>query len=199
MDFIMHACARFKTVTLLGLLALGCVGAARAEEAPVPLQHFVVEQADSHLAEEVYVLNARISYHFNPDVMEALESGVPLTVRLDVEIARPREWLWDETLTTLVQRYQLQYHALTQQYLVKNLNSGIQYNFPTRQGSLEALGEISDLPLLDKRVLDPATHYTARLRADLDVESLPGPLRLLAYVSPQWRVQSEWYTWELTH
>ena len=194
----MHACTRFKSVTLLGLLAFGCVGAARAQEAPEPPQHFVVEQAGSQVAEEVYVLNARISYHFNPDVLEALESGVPLTIRLNVEVLRPREWLWDETFTSLVQRYQLQYHALTQQYLVKNLNSGIQYNFPTRQASLEALGEISELPLLDKRLLDPGTPYTVRLRADLDVESLPGPLRLLAYVSPQWRVQSEWYSWPLT-
>jgi len=204
MDFIMHACVRSKAVlknTLLGLLVLGwaCVGMARAEEGPKPLEHFVVEHASTHLVEEVYVLNARILYRFNPDVLEALESGVPLTIRLDVEILRPREWLWNETFTTLVQRYQLQYHALTQQYLVKNLNSGIQYNFPTREGSLEALGEIGDLPLLDKRLLDPGTHYTARLRADLDVESLPGPLRLLAYLSPQWRVQSEWYTWPLTH
>ena len=203
MDFIMHACVRSKAVlknTLLGLLVLGwaCVGMARAEDVPKPLERFVVEHAGTHLVEEVYVLNARISYRFNPDVLEALESGVPLTIRLDVEILRPREWLWNETFTTLKQRYQLQYHALTQQYLVKNLNSGIQYNYPTRQGSLEALGEISDLPLLDKRLLDSDAHYTARLRADLDVESLPGPLRLLAYLSPQWRVQSEWYTWLLT-
>lgn len=188
-----------KAVTLLGLLAVGCAGAARAAEGTKPLEHFVVEHAGTHLAEEVYVLNARISYRLNPDMLEALESGVPLTVRLDVEIARPRQWLWDETFTTLLQRYQVQYHALTQQYMVKNLNSGIQYGFPTRQGSLEALGEISDLPLLDKRLLDPGAHYMARLRAGLDVESLPGPLRLLAYVSPQWRVQSEWYTWPLTH
>ena len=126
-------------------------------------------------------------------------AGVPLTIKLEIEIMRPREWLWDETFTTLKQRYQLQYHALTQQYLVKNLNSDIQYNYPTRQGSLEALGEISDLPLLDKRLLDSDVHYTARLRADLDVEWLPGPLRLLTYLSPQWRLQSEWYTWPLTH
>lgn len=199
----MHACVRVKGVlknTLLGLLVLewACVGAAHAEERSKPLERLVVEHADTHLAEEVYVLNARISYHFNPDVLEALESGVPLTIRLDIEILRPREWLWDETFTTLKQRYQLQYHALTQQYLVKNLNSGIQYSFPTRQGGLEALGEIGDLPLLDKRLLDPGTPYTARLRADLEAESLPGPLRLLAYLSPQWRVQSEWYTWPLT-
>lgn len=199
MDFIMHAYARFKAVALLGLLALECAGAARADPRPEPLEHFVVERANTYLADEVYVLSARISYHFNPDVLEALESGVPLTIRLDIEIARQREWLWDETLTALEQRYQLQYHALTQQYLVKNLNSGIQYNYPSLQGSLDALGEISELPLLDKRLLDPAAQYAARLRADLDVESLPGPLRLLAYVSPQWRAQSEWYTWPLTH
>ena len=198
----MHAYIKSKTLfrnTLLGLLVLGYTGTAGAEDAPKPLERFIVEHADSRLVEGVYVLDARISYHFNPDVMEALESGVPLTIELEIEIMRPREWLWDETFTTLKQRYRLQYHALTQQYLLKNLNSDIQYNFPTRQGSLEALGEIYDLPLLDNRLLDAGVHYTARLRADLDIESLPGPLRLVAYLSPQWRVQSEWYTWPLIH
>ncbi|MEO6696880.1 MAG: DUF4390 domain-containing protein [Gammaproteobacteria bacterium] len=198
----MLACTKSKSLfrnTLLGLLALGCVSAAWAQEGSIPLERFVVEHADSRLVEGVYVLDARISYHFNPDVMEALESGVPLTIELEIEIMRPREWMWNKTFTTLKQRYRLQYHALTQQYLLKNLNSDIQYNFPTRQGTLEALGEISDLPLLDNRLLDAGVHYTARLRADLDIESLPGPLRLLTYLSPQWRVQSEWYTWPLTH
>ncbi|MEW6354140.1 MAG: DUF4390 domain-containing protein [Pseudomonadota bacterium] len=162
-------------------------------------ENFVVRHAETTLVNGVYLLDAEIDYRFNPDVLEALENGVPLILELQIEIIHPREWLWDEEFTTLQQRYRFQYHALTQQYLVKNLNSGIQYNYPARDAAIRALGTVSGLPILDKRLLEPEEPYTARLRARLDVESLPTPLRLLAYVSPQWQLVSDWYEWSLQH
>jgi hypothetical protein len=39
--------------------------------------------------------------------------------------------------------------------------------------------------------------YTVRLRGRLDIESLPTPVRLLAYVSSAWDMDNEWYKWRL--
>jgi len=36
-----------------------------------------------------------------------------------------------------------------------------------------------------------------RLRCSLDIESLPTPVRLLAYVSSAWDMDNEWYQWPL--
>lgn len=201
MDFIMRACANSKRLVRLLLLGALCIYSALAApqeetDAPQP-ERFVVQRAETSVVNDVYVLNAEIDYHFNDEVLEALENGVPLTLEVDIEILRPRQWVWNETFTSLRQRYRLLYHALTQQYLVKNLNSDIQYNFPTQQAAITALGTITDLPLLDKRLLKPGEQYLARMRANLDLESLPTPLRLLAYLSPQWHLDSEWFTWPL--
>ena len=54
-----------------------------------------------------------------------------------------------------------------------------------------------DLPVLDLELLNREQTHTVRLRAVLDIESLPTPVRLWAYVSRDWGIESEWHEWPL--
>lgn len=158
---------------------------------------FQVIGADTRLAKGVYHLDARIEYDFSEATLDALRNGVPLTIQLQMEVLRRRDWVWDETVASLQQRFRLEYHALARQYLVTNLNSGELHSFPTQGTALEHLGRINGFPLLDKSLLQDGERYYARLRARLDIEALPAPLRLTAYLSRHWRLTSEWYVWPL--
>ena len=158
---------------------------------------FVVDQAATRLVDEVYHLEAHISLQFTPAVREALDSGVPLTLELDIEAVHPRKWLWSETVASLSQRYRLRYHALSGQYLVTNLNSNVQSSYGTLRAALRAIGTVDDLPILDRRLLKVGEHYDGRLRVQLDLGALPSPLRVWAQVSSDWRLSSDWYTWSL--
>lgn len=179
-----------RRTLLLGLL----VGLALA----VSAAGFHVLEADTYLKQGVYRLNATIEYGLSQAALDALNNGVPLTISLEMEVLRRRDWLWDETVASLQQRFRLEYHALAEQYLVTNLNSGEYRSFPTRGTALEYLGRIRDFPLLDRSLLDPAgNRYYGQMRATLDIESLPAPLRPLAYLSGDWRLTTEWYTWPL--
>ncbi len=158
---------------------------------------FDVISAATRLEGGVYRLNARIQYRFSGAAREALQNGVPLTIALEMEVRRQRPWLWDETVYTLAQRFRLEYHTLSRQYLVRNLNSGERRAFPTREGALQYMGQITDFPMLDKGLLNPNERYQGALRARLDLDALPTPLRLFAYISDDWRLASEWRTWRL--
>ena len=105
--------------------------------------------------------------------------------------------MWDETVYSLVQRFRLEYHALSRQYLVHNLNSGERRNFSTRPAALRFMGRIHEFPLLDRSLLAPDRRYEGALRAQLALDTLPTPLRLFAYLSEDWQLTSEWYTWPL--
>ncbi len=181
---------RWRVWLVAGLLPFVC-GTATA-------QGFAVREAKTRLAEGIFLLDARVDYRFSHKALEALYSGVPLTVRLDIEVQRKRRWWLDADVATLEQRYQLHYHALSDQFLLKNLNSGAIYAFHTLSGAVEVLGTIDDFPLLDARLIEPDEQYEVELRAGLDIESLPSPLRPLAYITPAWRLRSDWYTWSLT-
>ncbi|MFO1371124.1 MAG: DUF4390 domain-containing protein [Candidatus Competibacteraceae bacterium] len=158
---------------------------------------FEVLKASTKLEGGVYRLSAHLEYHFSTAASEALQNGVPLTVEVNMEVLRRRSWLWAETVHALTQRFRLEYHALSRQYLVTNVNSGERRGFPSRVSALDFLGRIDDFPFLDKSLLASGERYEGALRVRLDIEALPAPLRLFAYLSDDWRLASEWYTWPL--
>lgn len=158
---------------------------------------FEVLQASTRLEGGVYRLSARFEYHFSAPALEALQNGVPLTIKVEMNVLKRRPWLWDETVYTLAQRFRLEYHALSRQYLATNLNSGERRGFRSQAAALEFLGKIDDFPFLDSSLLKTGEHYEGALRVELDIEALPAPLRLFAYLSEDWRFTSEWYTWPL--
>jgi len=175
-------------VWLAALLALA---------APVYADEFTVRAARTHLVNEVHLLNASIDYQFSKRAMQALESGVPITVRLDIEVRRVRKYWTDKLVAQLEQRYALQYHALSNLYVLRNLNSDSSEVFRTLEAALASVGVISDLPIIDDKLLEEDSEYEVGLQTSLDIEALPSPLRPWAYVTPSWRHSSDWYSWSL--
>ena len=158
---------------------------------------FEVLRAATELVDGVYHLDADVRYRFSDAVQEALHSGVPLTIEMEIQVVHPRNWVWDAGVAALYQQYRLKYHALTGQYIVTNLNSGVQSSYPTQPLALRALGSVAQLPLIDRRLLAANAAYEGRLRVQLLLSTLPSPLRLWAYLSPEWWQKSQWYTWKL--
>jgi hypothetical protein len=161
------------------------------------VRSFEVLEADTRLSGQIYLLDADIVYELSEPALAALHNGVPLTFSLEMEVLREREWIWDETVASLEQRLRLEHHALTRQYVVTNLNSGVTTTFPTLAAATAFLGEVRDFPLLDAAVLEGEGKYSVQLRVSLEIESLPAPLRPVAYLSGDWRLTSEWYQWPL--
>ena len=186
-------------------LAFGYVAIASAQDL-LPTQpaqiaddpgHFEVRRAAVELRDGVYFLDALIDYTLSSEARDALQSGVPLTIRLEVEIVHGRRFWFDNELASLQQRYQLEYHALSERYIVQSVNSGDQESFATLFAALNYLGQIEHLPLIDAALVENSRDYDVRLRAVLDVEQFPGPLRLLAFWRRDWSLASEWHRWPL--
>lgn len=168
-----------------------------AVEEQVDPGFFEVRSAVAQLRDGVYYLNAAVDYRLSTEAVDALNSGVPLGIRLDVEIIDPRRWWFDDDDVALQQSYQLDYHALSERYTVLNINSGDQDSFGSLFAALQFLGRVERLPLVDTAVLDDDRGYYVRMRASLDQEQFPGPLRLLAFWRRDWAIASEWYRWPL--
>jgi len=149
------------------------------------------------LVDGVYRLGARVEIDFNETLPEALHNGVPLLIELRIEVLRKREWLWPELVADLRQRFKLEYHVLSRRYLVYSYASGVRQSFRSMDGALEYIGNVYDLPLIDEQLLNPSQNYLVRIRADIDVEALPTPVRLWAYLGSEWSLKSRWFEWPL--
>lgn len=174
------------------LVMLSAVSVAQADDNGA----FFVRDAHAWHDEEGWFLDAQCEIRLSGGALEALENGVPLVFELRVQIVRQHRWLWDAVEYEREQVRQLQYHALTRSYLVKDLNSGGQGVYSQLDDALYAAGLI-DAMLLTDDPLDSKHDYMVRLRGSHDIESLPTPVRLLAYVSSEWNMNSEWYSWPL--
>ena len=190
------------------LLSFAANGQALTSDLPAPAApppptaaddpgRFEIRSASADLDDGVYFLNARIEYRLSTEARQALQAGVPLNIRLDVEIIHTRRLWFDGTDAELRQRFQLEYHALSERYIVLNVNTGQQESFGSLFAALNFLGRVDNLPLIDAALLEKDRDYRIRLRAVLDVERFPGPLRLLAFWRRDWSLASDWYQWPL--
>jgi hypothetical protein len=158
---------------------------------------FEVRSASVELQNGVYYLDAWLEYRLSTQAREALEAGVPLAIEIEVEFLRSRRFWFDDSAASLRQTYDLQYHALSERYLVVNRNTGEQSSFANLFSALNFLGRLNELPLIDAALIEPDEAYEIRLRTSLSTEDFPGPLRLLTFWRRDWSLRSEWYTWPL--
>lgn len=180
--------------TLLRLLLLcGLCWAASMQQALA----FDIEDVDAHWENNVLLIDAEVDFSLTSEAQDALESGVPLVLMLQIQVLEPREYLWDRVVARLEQRYRLTYHALSERYIVDHLNTGVRQSSSTLDGALFSLGRVESLPLLDRGLLSVRQDYYGQLRVALDVEALPTPMRVWAYVSSEWRLASNWYQWPI--
>jgi hypothetical protein len=189
------AAARACACLLLACAVLPWPDAALAQDSSkgrIEIRDGVTERRDG-----VYYLSARIDYRLSREARTALDQGVALNIELQINLTQTRRFVWDAGVASLRQRYELSFHALTQRYVVLNLNSGESASFQDLASALAALGEVERLPVIDVALLDEDDRYEIALRSVLDIKELPASVRLLSLVYGNWRVASDWYTWRL--
>lgn len=184
----------FVLAIVAGMVAFAPV---KAQQLPERQGFFDIRSATTLLNEGVHELEARLQLILSDEALDALNSGVPLTIELDFEVIRVRGFWLDSLDATLTFTYELEYRPLSQRYVVRNLNSGNQDSFATLYSALNNLGRIQGLPVVDDAVLDPESRYRLRLRAQLSTRQYPAALRLLFFWRSQWQLESDWYEWTL--
>lgn len=154
-----------------------------------------VAGASLALDEGVYGLDADIEIRLPGGARRAIDAGLTLRLTYEIEIARVRRYMFDAEVAALEQKFEVAYHALSQRYLLRNLNSGEQQDFGNLTAALDALSSVRGLPLIDASLLKEGLPYAVRVRAVLTLRSAPDTLSWLLFWSDDWSASSEWYEW----
>ena len=164
---------------------------------PVLADGIVVQQASSRLMNDHFVIDAEIDYEFTDVALEALENGVPLTVDIHVQVRRDGAWIWEKDIIDFHKRRQLRYLPLSSTYEVIGFKGEEKRQFVSRLAAIEALGEIRNMSVVSLEQLEAGETYRMEIRSELDIESLPVPLRPTAYMSSAWSLSSDWSRWHI--
>lgn len=195
----LHAAVSRRCRLLAAVLL--CAGALAAPASQPTIEAggaFDVRSAYLEPADHVYHLNATLDLALSQSMERALADGLPVVFELDISLVRQRRVWVDEHVASLSQRWRLQYHALSERYLVVNLNSGEQTSYPTLQASMAALADVHMLPVLDEALISKGNAYEASARVSAVIEGgLPNALRTMMFWV-DWKRVTEWYTWTVT-
>ncbi|MGE5153428.1 MAG: DUF4390 domain-containing protein [Bdellovibrio bacteriovorus] len=183
----------FWILTLCSLaLILGLTGPLQAADA------FSIKDVRTRVDEGVVTLDADIEFRFSPEALEALDNGVPLTIVLHFQVRDADAWIWEDSVADLRLRYAVRYKPLSERYEVYRLPGERGRSFVSREAAIAALGELRGLQIVDQKRLDPESKYVLHMKAELDLEELPLPLRPIAYLRPAWKLGTSWTKWPLT-
>ena len=178
------------------LVCLFCFFATMLIVAPARADTRVdVAGASLALDEGVYTLDADLEIRLPGGARRAIDAGLQLRLKYEIEIARVRRYMLDAEVAALEQNFELGYHALSQRYLVRNLNTGEQQDYGSLSAALDGLSSVRGLPLIDASLLEQGVPYAVRVRAVLTLRSAPDTLSWLLFWTDDWSASSEWYEW----
>lgn len=188
---------RVITVSLFWLL-FSLVIPSYADETPKLEPGFGILSAEPRIDNDVVRLDLVLDLRFSDKLTEALHNGVPLTLLVEIEAMRERKYFWSESIAHIEQRFHVSYNVLTEKYHLVNMNSGTKFRFPNFESAVAVMGNMSNFPFLDSSLVsDEEASYWGRVRVSVDRDSFPVPLRLMTYVTTDWELSSEWYSWQL--
>ncbi len=149
------------------------------------------------LDEGVYELNAKVDLTLPDGARKAVESGLTLRLIYEIRVDRVRRYMPDAGIAALEQRYEVSYHALSQRYLVKNLNTGEQQDFGSLQAALDRVADLHGLPVIDAALVSDGPVYEGRIRAVLGMNTAPDVFGWLLFWTDDWSAESDWKSWTL--
>lgn len=159
---------------------------------------FEIKSAQTHLENNQYFLNAMVNYDLSEESIKALQSGIALTIVLQVEVIKERWYLWNEKIANGTYHAILKFYPLSNHYVVSYPERDKSYAFANLSELLLVLGNIQNISLLEKSQLNSDYSYQVRLSTYLDIEALPPSLRTIAYFSRDWRMFSDVFSCPLS-
>lgn len=172
----------------IAALALLALPAAQAD--------FTVTEMKPRFDAGALVLSGTMQLELSRKVEEAVSKGIELPLIVEVQLFRKRALWWDERLASWTLRRSLRFHALSGQHIVGLGENYESYMQPA--DALRQLGTFNELRLpLPEIALAPDAGYALRVRARIDIEALPAPLRPVAYTTLSWHLNSGWTAWPI--
>jgi len=187
----MRASSRREFMQQAGALALALLFTSTAEAKADDL--ITLQRAELVKRGDTYQLLGGFNVRLTAALEEALQKGIPLRFTQQFEADRPRDYWFADDVTVSSRALRLTYHTLLRYYQIE-ADKRV-WSEDTLAGALQAVGDLSEWPVLKATDLNRKHLYRARVRMSLDVSHLPKPLQVNAVTSTRWELDSGWQEW----
>jgi hypothetical protein len=173
-------------VSLLSFTVLFLAGCGQREALDYA---FAIKNVSVRPAYQSLDIRLQQQLELSSQAREALEHGVTLTIRLELELRNDNNMI---VANRDARHFQLRYLPLIERYQLEEERTGELKTYSRLRHLLAAMDgfnvQMSTGPL-------PSGSYELRTRISLDESRLPTPMQLPVRISSQWRHDSEWSVW----
>ncbi len=179
------------SIFVLSLCAISAPSAYAADGAEIT-------KASIETSDEGYRLSAAYSFELNSGLVDAINRGIPLYFKTEVELTRPRWYWFDEQAIDASQTVRISYNVLTRRYHAsiiskQNANSpNLQQSFSSLDDALSLVRRPNRWVIAEKDALKAGETYKVSVRMGLDLSQLPKPFQVNSFNNSDWRLSSDW-------
>lgn len=157
----------------------------------------VIKDLTSKVLDDQIKVDCEVSYRLDGGVKEALSNGIEMMFRLEIELVKHSPFWIDDIHSSIKREFKVKYHALSKQYVMKDVGSDVERSFPDLYSAFYYQRRLYNAILTNFDSLQAENEYYLRARARLVSEDLPLPLRIKSYLSSSWRLSSGWTIWPI--
>ena len=166
---------------------------ALASFSKLAMSQFSVQQLHVSSNDTNVQLITELQLIFTEPLQQAVDHG--LTLQIVTEFGLPKEYWYGREIVLLKEiRYFLSRNALSGRYVVYQQDRNETRTFPTQTA---ALRHISIPPIVLIPTIDLGDAENIAIRAFVDTYKLPSPLRLQAFFSRRWSLNTDWTLWPI--
>lgn len=144
--------------------------------------------------EWLVLVDALLIGAFTEDIIEAVESGVPLSFTFDIELVQKVDVLPDKTVSHNSVVNTVLFDSLKGVYTFTSKGRGVKRKVVTKKPKRiqELMLTLKDIPLAPVHKLDNDVQYFVRVRAEMEAEGFGFPFNYLLFFVPFDEFETDW-------
>ena len=167
---------------------------------PVLKQIVTIEELTATTSEKHLILFATLKNSFTSEMIEILDSGIPLHFTFYIELHKIAEKVPDEQVTELILKHTMIFDTLKENYKVTlEEDKNKTHSFRSLLEAQKIINEINGIEVIELSQLIPDNLYKIKIRAELYRKTLPMSLHNILPFFSWWDVKTGWHTIEFKY
>ncbi len=189
-----------KSLIILCLFSLLTFSATFSNTESVQKRIVTIEDLTATTSEKYLILFATLKNSFTSEMIEILDSGIPLHFTFYIELYKTAENVPDEQITALTLRHTMAFDTLKENYKVTlEEENNKTHSFRSLLEAQKMINEINGFEVIELSQLIPDNLYKLKIRVELYRKTLPMSLHNILPFFSWWDVKTGWHTIEFKY
>ncbi|PHR30540.1 MAG: hypothetical protein COA36_00600 [Desulfotalea sp.] len=177
------------------LLSSGSATAFADSNHQASIQELTATTSETHL-----IMFGTLVNSFTSEMIEILNSGIPLHFSFFVELHKIEEGWPDELITSLNFQHIMSFDTLKEMYRVTiEEDNNKEQSFKSLFEAQKWINEINGAKVVELKQLIPENHYKLKVKAELFKKTLPLSLHSIFPFLSWWDIETEWHSIEFKY